>query len=100
MDRLQDFRKELYYEFCEALEERKNDVDNWALEQFVKRGQCTFDFGSTETLDKEIVFKSQWAELSASYLRPLKYHFHGYTSKLVKDENNDMPLYITFIPCY
>lgn len=100
MDRLQDFRLKLYFEFFEALEEKQKEIEDWALEQFAQRGQCTFDFGSTDLLDKEIVFKSQWAELSASYLRPLKFLFREYTSKFVKNEDNDMPLYITFMPCY
>lgn len=95
---LQEFRKEVYFHFFEALEDKQKEVELWALPELRNKGAAFVEFRNT--LDTDLTWKEKdgYKVLVCSmyYLRPLRFLFKEYTSKVKKDKFTDLPLSIRF----
>ena len=89
MKNLKDFA-EFTLSFYDALEERQEEIEEFATKQFLERGCCSFEFD--QSTEKDIVYKKEYAKMSMYYAQPLMHHFQQYQMKLVKGEYTNIPL--------
>lgn len=96
---INQFRDDIFLDFLKALEEKQEEIEQWAQERFEKLGYCYFSF-EKDPMDKTLKFKSECIECSPFYVRPIALTFSEYTIDVETNPVTKMPICAYISPCY